>query len=467
MSDQRSATIFAASPRDISDYKGARTTVSTDQRQKDKQQGQSGHRCATALKERMAAAWAGVTLTVVLVLAGTAPTAQAAGFVPVSICRTADGMPVVSPDVVFRNSDSVGVTADIAEDRCASGGALELAMNAGAQHQGTVSLEVDAPGDGTRLESNFQSVTMWRSVVVDATKDPQTGRTPQVSYQLQTGRGTESGFESCGPFTCSTLGSEAATPLSEANRFVVTSQAAGVPYLSLAATCAATNQNQSQLIPCPPVGGPRIRVRVYRISLQAVDVRPPTFEAAPSGALVTAGATVKGTQAVTYSASDPSGEKLGAGGVWKGEVLVDGQPLASQIADSNGGVCKELSDGSFASARPCKTTVAGAVVALDTLKLANGAHTVAVRVTDAAGNQTTSSTNSVTVANPATNTAQPTLGAAGTGGAWAPRRRATRSVRRLGSGVRMEWSSSGSGCAATRKATPASRSPARPQRRTS
>lgn len=395
---------------------------------KDIKQGPQGHRRSVApLTTRLVAAWVGSALMLVLVLVGAAaPAAHAAGFIPVSICRTADGQPAISPDVRFNISDPGGISADVAEDRCAPGGALELSMGAGSAHEGSLSLSIDGPGTYPNdRNANFFNVVMWRSIVLDPARDSNISSNPQVGYQMQSGMFAPYGYESCAAPLCTSRGSETAAPLSDTNRYALSAEGNdGHGYVQANVGCAIGNpdyESADYYLPCPATNGPRIRARIYRIAFNAADPTAPVFNGPPAGPLANSGATVKGTQTITYSAGDPSTSRSGAGGVWKAEILVDGQSQATQIADANGGVCKQLADGSFASATPCKSAVANATVSLDTLRFPNGTHTVAVRLTDAASNITTSSPSTVTIANPATNTAKPTLVATGSGSVTAPK----------------------------------------------
>ena len=96
-------------------------------------------------------------------------------------------------------------------------------------------------------------------------------------------------------------------------------------------------------------------------------------------------AVLTGTRRLSFAAAD-----RGAG-VYRAHVSVDGRRRTAAVVDSNGGRCRDLVPGGVLQSAhrvPC-AAAAGATVALDTRALADGRHTVAVLVEDAAGNVTT------------------------------------------------------------------------------
>ncbi len=90
-----------------------------------------------------------------------------------------------------------------------------------------------------------------------------------------------------------------------------------------------------------------------------------------------------GVAALSFAASDRGG------GVHRAVLEVDGRELAVvPVGDER---CRDLLPGArreFAHRAPCPAA-AGATVALDTRRLADGRHVIAVHVEDAAGNRTT------------------------------------------------------------------------------
>jgi hypothetical protein len=155
---------------------------------------------------------------------------------------------------------------------------------------------------------------------------------------------------------------------------------------------------------CVPAGTAALTVRDTRVVLHdpfapevsAVhgDLAAPGRLAAPArlaapGRLAAA-TPLRGTTALSFSATDRGG------GVYRAWAVVDGRPGAPvAIGDDR---CRDLIPGGdpyqFAFRQPCPLT-AGATVAVDTTALADGPHTFAVVVEDAAG-------NAVTVLGPAT-----------------------------------------------------------------
>jgi hypothetical protein len=108
--------------------------------------------------------------------------------------------------------------------------------------------------------------------------------------------------------------------------------------------------------------------------------------------------TVRGTSAVTFSASDP------ASGVYEAVFSVDGQVVQTSPVNDNGGRCRDVgqtADGkpAFLYVQPCLASVS-ADAALDTARLTNGSHHLVVSVIDAAGNSAPVLDRQITVANP-------------------------------------------------------------------
>jgi hypothetical protein len=96
-------------------------------------------------------------------------------------------------------------------------------------------------------------------------------------------------------------------------------------------------------------------------------------------------AVLSGTRRLSFAAAD-----RGAG-VYRAFVSVDGTRRPAAVVDSNGGRCRDLVPGGVLQSAhrvPCAAAV-GAMVALDTRAFADGRHTIAVLVEDAAGNVTT------------------------------------------------------------------------------
>jgi hypothetical protein len=129
--------------------------------------------------------------------------------------------------------------------------------------------------------------------------------------------------------------------------------------------------------------------------LYLADDLPPTVSAA-SGSLTT-DTTLKGTEGISYSAAD-----LG-GGVARLRLYVDRQPTAvDHVINTNNGHCQisGTEDGSwiFSWPKPCPGAV-NAEELIDTTAIADGRHTITLKVVDAAQHEATVWTGERLVAN--------------------------------------------------------------------
>jgi hypothetical protein len=125
---------------------------------------------------------------------------------------------------------------------------------------------------------------------------------------------------------------------------------------------------------------------MYGATVTLSDPTPPTLSA-PSGALWgpgEAGGFHKGTESVTTSAQDAGG------GVQSIVLSADGRPVETYTAPCN-----------FTFAQPCPSSTGTQTLALPTTGLSDGAHTVTLVATDAAGNQSTVASEQITVDNSA------------------------------------------------------------------
>jgi hypothetical protein len=107
----------------------------------------------------------------------------------------------------------------------------------------------------------------------------------------------------------------------------------------------------------------------------------------------------RGAAHAVFTASDPSGP-----GVYSVTTSVDGTPVFSGTPNANGGACSPVgTDPSgalmFDFAQPCPPTEV-VDVPIPTTALADGAHELAVAVTDAAGNTSTVLDQTITTSNP-------------------------------------------------------------------
>ncbi len=122
--------------------------------------------------------------------------------------------------------------------------------------------------------------------------------------------------------------------------------------------------------------------RMYWAHLRLTNTSTPAGEGF-SGPLLASPA--RGSEDLAFTALDRFGP-----GVYAVEVSADGRVLYSGTPDLNGGSCAPVGSEAgalmFDSAEPCRESVS-VDLALDTTQLADGAHTLKVAVSDAAGNR--------------------------------------------------------------------------------
>jgi len=130
---------------------------------------------------------------------------------------------------------------------------------------------------------------------------------------------------------------------------------------------------------CVAAGAATLQMRAARVVLH--DGRAPTVSTVQGD--LAEDRVLSGTAALSFAAADRGG------GVYRALAEVDG--VAGPAVPIGDGRCRDLIDGGdpyqFAHRRPCPLD-AGAAVAVDTTRLADGRHVVAVWVEDAAGNRT-------------------------------------------------------------------------------
>src|SRR4051812_3587916 len=127
---------------------------------------------------------------------------------------------------------------------------------------------------------------------------------------------------------------------------------------------------------CAPAGTAALTLRDTRVVLH--DAFAPEISAV-RGDLAAAG-PLRGTSALSFSAADRGG------GVYRAWAVVDGRPEPPvAIGDER---CRGGEPYRFSFRQPCPLS-AGATAAVDTSALADGPHTIAVMVEDAAGNTVT------------------------------------------------------------------------------
>ena len=330
---------------------------------------------------------AALTILCVVATLACAPGPAAAGEYGVSVCRHADGSFAPTDGWQFAIADDFAEN-DIAVDTCSLGGSLELQLRQGTPHGRLVGLSY--AGAAVSVAATPPPATAWtRAVIFWAFRSsPQAagGGSEQVTGSINGLPQTVCAWGSDGVSPCSGRGSLTGPTLSEANRTTLDLGGTAAP-LTLLVTCASTP------LACPAAPGetPYAELRAFRMHLTLSDNVAPALVARSALPESVTGTSLP----VTLSASDAGS------GVHTAQLVVDGKPVgAPRVIDGAGGRCVQHADGTFGHLVPCKLAIASAAVPLDLGGVANGPHSVAVRIADAAGNVTDSAASGVTVDNP-------------------------------------------------------------------
>ncbi len=123
------------------------------------------------------------------------------------------------------------------------------------------------------------------------------------------------------------------------------------------------------------------------------------------GALLSPGA--RGTQELTFTASDPGGP-----GVYIVTAQIDGKTLYSGTPDNNGGKCTEVGNSGgalmFDYSQPCRPSES-VDIPVNTTQVADGQHTLKVTVEDAAQNSSVVYDSTITTKNAPAASSSPTI----------------------------------------------------------
>ncbi len=130
------------------------------------------------------------------------------------------------------------------------------------------------------------------------------------------------------------------------------------------------------------------------------DNSPPTVSIV--GGSLTSGNELEGTQTLALTASDKGS------GIYQAILEVDGKQVQATTIDNNGGRCENVgqtTDGrpAFLYVVPCALEINDQYVSFNLAGIPDGPHTLAVVVTDAAGNRTTAFSRQVIVGRGACN----------------------------------------------------------------
>jgi hypothetical protein len=166
-------------------------------------------------------------------------------------------------------------------------------------------------------------------------------------------------------------------PLSDANR--VQQSGLNVSSITVGLACSPSAGQSGS---CPAAYG---SYRVYRSRVTLQDSSAPIVGSITGDAL--AKGTFAGEETLSVNATDTGS------GVYRLILAVDGVDTLAKVIDSDGGRCVDVDPANanpyeFVQARPCPLSSSGDVV-IDTRALAEGEHSLRLKVEDASGNRTT------------------------------------------------------------------------------
>jgi hypothetical protein len=298
-----------------------------------------------------------LALLVVLAAAWLAAPAAHAGTYTVYTCQDPSGNLANTSSWSFLIPDPALNTHD---DSCPRGG-IHVMLEAGVAH---------AADDEARMffyapdDTLITRYTLWRS----ARTAPRTEYwfSAMERFGADDWRWAGTGCKE----TCSAVG-DPSNPLAAANRFARTPPTPATG-LALYVSCGLPNASTDI---CPATSGVAAETWLHRADITLSDDIRPTFSTAPVGDLLSTGATISGTAAVSLIATDRGG------GLTQGQVEVDGSVVAT--VSLGGSACVQP----YTSRVPCALTASG-TIPVDTTRLADGTHNVRVLVQDAGGNTT-------------------------------------------------------------------------------
>lgn len=306
-----------------------------------------------------------------------------AGRYHVYSCRTPDGAPI--PAEGWKGSQTG--TEVVLSDTCTEGGALVAALRRSPgrdANTSSASWEFSPPAGGALVGARLS----WAG---DAPGGANGGA---ADIARLSGPDTEFNFVWCEEVGgCRTGGSENLAPFPAVHASQVSPANLGG---SLYATAACLGLEAK---PCAETGsdanGYAAAIYLYAADLVLEQQAGPSAGGV-AGDLASA-ATVGGQSPISFTASDP------LSGIYEVVFSVDGQVVQSTVPDEGGGRCRNLGqtgDGlpAFLSPQPCPQAE-NVQVALDTTKIANGTHELAVSVLDAAGNSAPVLERSITIHN--------------------------------------------------------------------
>jgi hypothetical protein len=325
----------------------------------------------------------------ILSLSGLAliPTSAAAGRFHVYSCRTPSGES--APVDGWSGSLRIGSTIDDrAVNTCATQGALVAAL--GDQDAHVAGVDEAAWAFQSPPLARIVGAKLWRADYLHGGS----GASATYQYSLAGSSPTEV-FDQC-LYANECQGSGTLTaPTGAANEVIAPAKNLGSQFF-LKVSCGPASPGSECGHGFGDPNGYAAVVYLYAADITLEQAAGPT--ASNVGGELAGAPTVTGRSALTFNASDPGA------GVYQAVFSVDGQVVQRSVLDEAGGRCRDVGQttdgtGAFLYLQPCPGSV-GADVALDTTRVANGAHRLTVSVIDAAGNAAAVLDRVVTFYNP-------------------------------------------------------------------
>src|SRR4051812_2620100 len=298
--------------------------------------------------------------------AALAPAAAHAGTYPMYACDV-PGVNLPAPTrAAWTDWDTSGQVQHHSDCATAAHGSVFFQINypTGVLGQGTgVGVELRAPATGPQSAISIARVTDWSATALAAQHPnearaeginlaPAISSAPGGSADAFDGTGTSGAGHDSGPL------------------------AAGTKTWRLGVQCAALGAQVGQCT----LPSPFLRVRGIRTTLEE-GVQP---HASIDGGSMTFAGALKGAKTLSYTATDAES------GIEKVEMLLDGAPVATEslARDLSLPVGQQSGSCTYTGFQACPSEHGG-VLGVDTGKVPDGTYELALRATDAAGNQRT------------------------------------------------------------------------------
>ncbi len=314
-------------------------------------------------------------------------TASFAGTYDVYSCRIPYGakkgdpapVEVASSPAEAEGKWSYNASGSVLESQtCATGGEVVGALQAGVAHSDAdiATWEFSAP-EGVDIHSGF----LWQATDAQGGEGYLTWLATPTDPGPASAAGSPSFIDGCVyVLGCRGVG-DTAEPLSPQNEVAIPPENTGGSHLYINASCSKAS--------CPSSSGDKegyaAVIHLYAADLQLEENAAPVVSSV-SGELATS-PTISGEPSVHFRALDEGS------GVYQATIRVDGAVVQQNILDEEEGRCKPIEtapDGrpAFLSAKPCPREVEGDL-SIQTKSFTNGAHTLSITVSNAAGEEAT------------------------------------------------------------------------------